>query len=134
MAAPPADGPATVTQGLYQAALKHPGFSPDSVRAYHPFLTRDLFDRLWKEVTSPVPTGDASSIDFDVITGGQDAPTNFEIGHMALDQNQAKVDVMVIFSPTEKHQFTVTLTKQDGTWKVYDIDYGSDGRLSKLLK
>ena len=133
-ATPPADGPATVTQGLYQAAMKHPGFSPDSVKAYHPFVTRELFDQLWKEVTKPAPVGDAKDIEFDVITGGQDAPTSFEIGHLSMDPAQAKVDVTVIFSPTEKHTFTVNLTKIEGTWKVYDIDYGTDGKLSKLLK
>ncbi len=133
-AAPPAEGPASVTQGLYEAAMKHPGFSEDSVKAYHPFVTPALFSRLWKEVTTPAPVGDAKDIEFDVITGGQDAPTGFEIGPMSIDQTQAKVDVTVIFSPTEKHGFTVNLTKIDGTWKVYDIDYGTDGKLSKLLK
>ena len=132
-ATPPAEGPASVTQGLYQAAIKHPGFSEESVKAYHPFVTPELFSRLWKEVTKPAPVGDANDIQFDVITGGQDAPTSFEIGQMSIDQTQAKVDVTVIFSPTEKHRFTVFLTKVDGSWKVDDIDYGPDGRLSKML-
>ena len=133
-ATPPADSPATVTQNLYQVALKNWGFSPKVVKAYQPFLTPGLYSRLWKQATKPTPPGDANEIDFDVITGGQDTPDKFEVGHASIDQTKAKVEVTVIYLPSEKQHYTVLLTQVDGAWKVDDIDYGLNGKLTSFLK
>jgi len=127
------DDPATVTKALYQSALHHMGFTPDTVKVSRPWLTPDLYSRLWKKVNQPVPKGDAPDIEGDVFLDCQDPPDKFEVGHATIDQANAKVDV-TLFWPKEKRHYIVLLKQLSGAWKVCDVNYGSDGTLTALLK
>jgi hypothetical protein len=132
-AASPADSPATVTRALYFSALSDPGFTPKSIKASQPWLTPDLFAHLWKKVNEPVPKGDAPDIDGDVFLDCQDPPISFKIGQVSSDDSKAKVEVTLLW-PQEKRHYNVLLKQVGGAWKVYDVDYGADGKLTDLLK
>jgi hypothetical protein len=45
---------------------------------------------------------------------------------------KATVEVRIYFDE-EKRLCTVLLDKTDGGWKVSDVDYGKDGKLTDLL-
>ena len=133
VAAPAADSPAAVVQALYRSALDQLGFTPESIKSKREWLTPDLYSRLLKKVNEPVPKGDAPDIEGDVFLDCQDPPNKFEVGTASIDQTKAKVEVTLLW-PEEKRHYMVLLTQVNGTWKVYDIDYGKDGKLSDLLK
>jgi hypothetical protein len=132
-AATTTDKPENVTQALYESAMAHEGFTPESIKASRPWVTPDLYARLWKAVNKPVAKGDAPDIDGDIFLDCQDPPTKFEVGKSSIDQTKAKVDVTLIW-PSEKRHLTVLLTRVDSAWKVYDVIYDKDGKLSDLLK
>jgi hypothetical protein len=127
------DSPATVSHALYRSALSHMGFTPETIKANRPWLTPELYSRLWTKVNQPTPKGDAPDIEGDVFLDCQDPPDKFEVGEASINQTMAKVDVTLIW-PTEKRHYTVLLTRISGAWKVYDVNYGKDGRLTDLLK
>jgi hypothetical protein len=129
----PADDAAATVQSLYQNALTHFGFGPDTVTADKPWLTPGLYARLWKKANAPVPKGDAPDIEGDVFMDAQDIPSRFVVLKAAVNDNKATVGVNLFWS-AEKRHYTVLLDKIDGAWKVSDVDYGQDGKLTDLLK
>jgi len=84
-------------------------------------------------VNQPVPKGDAPDIEGDVFLNAQDVPDKFEVGQATIDKDNAKVDVTLRWSKEKRH-YTVLLKQVSGAWKVYDVNYGSDGTLTALLK
>jgi hypothetical protein len=122
-----------VVQALYQTAFTHFGFDTDTVKAAKPWLTPGLYARLWKKANEPVPKGDAPDIEGDVFLDSQEPPTKFEVGDSSVHENKATVGVSV-FLAGEKRHFNVLLERVDGAWKVSDVDYGQDGKLTDLLK
>ena len=135
-AASETDSPAAVVQALYHSAFTHFGFTPDTIKSNQPWLTPELYSRLWKKVNEPTPKGDAPNIESDVFLDCQDLPNKYIVGKASVDQTKAKVDVVLTWSGAsgEKRHYTALLKQIDGTWKVYDIDYGKDGKLTDLLK
>jgi len=136
VAAPGTDSPAAVVQALYHSAFVHFGFTPDTVKANRQWLTPELYARLWKKVNEPTPKGDAPDIEGDVILNCQDTPDKFVVGTASISQTTAKVDVMLTWGGAsgDKRHYYALLKQIDGAWKVYDIDYGKDGKLTDLLK
>jgi len=132
-AAPAAGSPAEVTTALYHSAMKNFGFSVDSLKSQKTWLAPDLYSRLMKEANKPVPKGDAPDIEGDLFLNSQETPSGFKVGKSTIDQSQAKVEVVVDI-PGDKRQYTVLLKQIDGAWKVYDVNYGKDGKLTDLLK
>ncbi|MCE0484007.1 MAG: YbjP/YqhG family protein [Methylacidiphilales bacterium] len=131
-AATDADSPADVVRALFHSAQLHFGFSPESVKAAKPWVTPKLYARMWKKVNEPVPKGDAPDIEGDLFLNSQDPPDKFEIGDTPIDHATAQVAVTLVW-PSEKRKETVLLEQIDGVWKVNDVDYGKDGKLSDLL-
>ena len=131
-AAPATDSPDTVVQALYRSSLDHFGFDPATVKSSKPWVTPELYVRMWKKVNQPVPKGDAPDIEGDLFFDAQDLPTKYEVGKPSIDQNKAKVPVTVIFGGEKRH-YTVLLEQIDGAWKVSDVHYGKDGNLTDLL-
>ena len=125
--------PSAVTQGVYQFALAHPGFASETIKPQKKYLTPDLYSRLMKKLNQPVPKGDAPDIEGDVFLDCQDPPSSFQVGASAIDRATAKVEVTLLW-PQEKRHCTVLLKQVSGAWKVDDIVYDKDGRLSDLLK
>jgi hypothetical protein len=129
----PADDVAATVQELYQYAHTHFGCDPDSVKGERRWLTPELYARLWKKVNEPVPKGDAPDIEGDVFLNSQEPLDRFFVFKPAVNGDTARVRVNTIL-PGETRHVTVMLIKIDGAWKVRDVDYGQDGKLSDLLK
>jgi len=125
--------PAAVTKAAYQTALAHFGFSADILRHQKPYLAPDLYRALLKKANQPVPKGDAPDIEGDVILNAQDIPDKYEVGPATLSGPKAEVPVQLRWG-TEKRHYVVHLTQIDHTWKITDIDYGKDSKLSDLIK
>jgi hypothetical protein len=135
-AASEADGATAVVQALYHSASIHFGFTPDTIKANRQWLTPELYSRLWKKVNEPTPKGDAPDIEGDVFLDCQDQPDKFVVGKASINQSAATVDVSLTWGGAsgEKRHYSVLLKQVDGAWKVSDIDYGKDGKLTDLLK
>ncbi len=137
-AASETDSPAAVVQALYHSAFIHFGFTPDTVKSSRPWLTPRLYSRLWKKVNEPTPKGDAPDIEGDVFLDCQDPPDKLVVGKTSIDQAKAKAKVEVTLNwgggSGEKRHYSALLKQIDGAWKVDDIDYGKDGKLTDLLK
>jgi hypothetical protein len=133
-AATPTDSPGTVVQDLYRSSVDHfTGFSPDSVKLTKPWVTPKLYGRLLKKANEPQPKDTAPDIEGDLFLDSQEAPTRFEIGQCSVNQAKASVEV-VLFWPHETRHYVVQLKQLDGAWKVSDVNYGKDGKLTDLLQ
>jgi hypothetical protein len=128
----PTDDAAATVQALYHHEMTHFGFDPAIVKSAKPWLTPGLYARLWKKVKEPVPKGDAPDIDGDVFMDAQDVPTRFVVLKAATEGDKATVGVNLFWSSEERH-FIVLLYRIGGGWKVGDVDYGKDGKLTDLL-
>jgi hypothetical protein len=132
-AAPATASPVDVTNALLHTALKHFGFAADSLKLEKEWIAPDLYARLLKKANEPVAKGDAPDIEGDIFLNSQETPTKVKVGNAIIDQDKAKVDVVLNFDE-EKMKYTVLLKQVDGAWKVYDVNYGKDGFLTDLLK
>jgi hypothetical protein len=132
-AAPATDSPAEVTNKLLHTALKHFGLDTDNLKFEKQWLTPDLYARLVKKANQPVAKGDAPDIEGDVFLNSQEDPTGIVIGKADIDHDKATVEVTLKFD-TEKTKYDVLLMQVNGAWKVYDVDYMKDGKLTDLLK
>jgi Protein of unknown function (DUF3828) len=131
-AAPEADSPATVVRALYRSSIDHFGFSPESVKLTKPWVTPELYARMWKKVNVPTPKDDVPAIDGDLFLNAQDVPTKWEVGDASITSTKAKV-IVTLHWDSEKRPYTVLLKQVDGAWKVYEVDFGKDGKLTDLL-
>ncbi len=125
--------PRTVTKEAYATALQHFGFSPEIVRAQKPYLAPALYAALLKKANQPVPKGDAPDVEGDLLFDSQDQPDRFGVWPAAIGGNKATVPVTLAWG-SEKRRYVVQLVQIDGAWKITDIDYGKDGKLTDLLK
>jgi hypothetical protein len=128
-----ASDPAEVTKAAYQVDLKHFGFDAETLRADKPYLTPDLYAKLLKKANQPVAKGDAPDIEGDVLFDAQDVPDKYEVGSATIHDTKADVPVYLRYG-NEKRHFTVRLVQINGAWKISEVDYGKDGKLSDLLK
>jgi len=133
-AAPETGDPAAVVQALYRTSLDHfEGFSPEAIKRVKPWVTPELYVRLQKKAHQPVAKGDAPDIEGDIFLDGEEPPTKFEVGKSSINNSKATVDLTAVW-PGEKRQYTVLLEQVNGAWKVYDVNYGKDGKLTDLLR
>jgi len=128
-----ADDPRAVTKAAYVTAMEHFGFSADTVRHEKPYLAPDLYVALMKKANQPVPKGDAPDIEGDVLFNAQDVPDEYGVWPASIQGSEAEVPVSLRWGK-EKRRYTVHLAQINGAWKITDIDYGKDGKLSDLLK
>ncbi len=134
-AAPPVDDPAAVTKAAYKTAMAHFGFDAEIIRHQKPYLAPDLYAALLKKANQPTPKGDAPDIEGDVILNAQDIPDKYLVGPATITGTHATVPVDLNWG-TEKRHYLVHLAQQkpSAPWKITDIDYDKDGKLSDLLK
>ena len=125
--------PAAVTKAAYQTAMAHFGFDAEILRHQKPYLAPDLYAALQKKAHQPVAKGDAPDIEGDIILNAQDLPDKYQVGPATITGPQATVPVNLQWG-TEKRHYLVHLTQLSGTWKITNIDYGPEGKLSDLLK
>ena len=131
-AAPDTDAPAKVVQDLLHSSMIHFGFGPDTVKAAKPWVALELYDRMVKKANTPTPKGDAPDIEGDLFLDCQDAPTSYKVGDAIIADTKAKVPVTLTWD-SEKRHLTFLLEQVDGAWKVYDVIYDKDGKLTDLL-
>jgi len=125
--------PAAVVRALYKLDIKNVGFDGDYIKSERPYLAPDLYARIEKALNKPVAPGDEGSIDEDLILGAQDTPTKYSVGQATIDHDTAEVPVDLAWDSDKLH-YTVFLKQFDGAWKVTEIDYGKNGKLTDLLK
>jgi hypothetical protein len=125
--------PAAVVRALYKLDIKKGGFDATTVKSEHAYLAPDIYARLMKILSQPVAPGDEGPIDEDLILNAQDDPTQYSVGKATMEQGTAKVPVDLAWD-SEKLHYTVFLKQFDGAWKVTQIDYGKDGKLTDFLK
>ncbi len=128
-----ADDPTATVRALYHYAQAHFGFDLDSLKGEKPWLAPAFYARLWKKANEPVAKGDAPDIEGDVFLNSQEPLDQVFVHKSEIHGETAKVIVDTIL-PGEKRHVTVLLEKIEGAWKVTDVDYGPDGKLSDLLK
>jgi hypothetical protein len=124
--------PAATVQSLYKEAMGHFGFSPESVKVEKPYVTPALYARLRKDANKPVPKGDAPDIEGDIFLNSQEMPTGFDVGSSSIQGGKATVQVSVHI-PGDNRHYTVLLEKIGGAWKVSNVDFGKDGKLTDQL-
>lgn len=126
-----AAAPDVVVRNLY-AARKSPKTDPffqnKNRRAVDKFFTKEFADLIWED--SKHPDGEAGTIDFDPLHGGQDNKiTGFRIGKPLYGEGNLDVaDVPVDFKNYGK-AFTVLYRLERGadkTWKISNIFYVND--------
>jgi hypothetical protein len=132
-AAPADNGPAGVVQALYQESMANKdGFSPKSIHAIKEWVAPELYAQLRKKASEPQPKGDAPDIDGDVFLDAQDLPTRFELESVVIAGDKAQVTVALTWSSETRH-YMVFVEQIKGAWKVTNIDFGKDGKLTDLL-
>lgn len=126
-------GPEAVVRALYHQAIHHfTGFTRASVQADQPWVTPGLYQRLLKKAGMPPSKQEAPEIEGDIFLDAQSAPVGFEIGKSHADGERARVDVTLLW-PGEKRHYTVFLQLSDGGWKIRDVRFDQDGRLTDML-
>ena len=127
--------PNAVVRALYRHSLDHFSFDRESVRAVKPWVTPGLYARLLKKVNTPQPKDEAPDIEGDVFLDAQEAPTGFKVdpGTIIIDETQAQVGVSLEW-PGDKRHYTVFLQHLNGVWKVSEVQFEKDGRLTDLLR
>lgn len=132
---PDGKSPAKVVKELYQTSLDHfSGFTADSVKLVQPWVAPELYDRMWKKVNAPEPKDAAPEIEGDLFLGCQEPPTKFKVEKTSINIDQAKATVqLALFFAGETREYKVLLEQVNGSWKVCDVNYGKDGKLTDLL-
>jgi len=120
--------PVVVTQDLYDTAYDHFGPRPKNVIRVRPYLSSQLYDRLWYKVGQP-PTGPQK----DVFFCSEVRPVDYTVGKANITGNRARVTVKLNWGAGIKTDVGVLLRQNNGVWQVDDIDYGIFGRLSNYL-
>ena len=126
--------PSKVVDSLYRASLAHSNDSDATSLGYaKPYISPDLWARIQKKLNQPVAKGDAPDIEGDLFLDAQDVPTGFLVGTTTVADDKAQVIINLRWA-NEKRRYSVYLQQIDGAWKVTDVNYGKDGKLSDLLK
>jgi hypothetical protein len=125
--------PEAVTKAAYETAMAHFGFTPETVKREKAFFTPDLYAALMKKASQPVAKGDAPDLEGDVLFDSQDLPEGFRVNRAVVTGTTAHVPVSLSWGK-ERRQYDVQLVQINGAWKISDIDYGKDGKLSDLVK
>ncbi len=122
--------PEAVTGALYDTAYQYFGFSPDTLWRTRPYLSHQLYSRLWFKVNQP-----ASGAQKDVFFCSETPPADYSVGKVSTKGGKSRVDVTLTWLSRNgpKTHVWVLLKQNDGVWQVDDIDYGIFGKLSNYL-
>lgn len=129
-----ADSPAGRVEGLLERHFKGPmGFEETTAQAKTPFQSKALNRLVAAYLARPRPQDEVPPINGDPYTDSQEYPVRFAVGAARIRQDQARVPVR--FADAWSHRtLTFELVREDGAWRVDDLDYGQGGRLSTLLR
>ncbi len=91
------------------------------------YFDKNLADLIWKDLTTQ--RDGVGVIDFDLFYNAQDADVkSFTVGKAKIAGETARVPVSFV-NYTNKETVTYSLKKQNGAWKISDINYGNKDSL-----
>jgi hypothetical protein len=109
------------------------GFQAPTAEAKAPFQSKALNKRVATYLAKPRPQDEVPPINGDPYTDSQEYPTRFAVGAAQVQKNRARVPVQ--FSDAWRQRtLTFELVREEGAWRLDDVDYGQGGRFSALLQ
>lgn len=125
--------PDALVKDLYKQhdADKSPFFQTKSRALVDKYFDKNLADLIWNEAKEP--KDGIGALEADPLYSAQDTDIkNFAVGEPKITGEKAEV-VVTFNNYTQKERFIYSLVKQNGAWKISDINYG-DYTLVKLYK
>jgi len=95
------------------------------------YFDKNLADLIWKDLTTHV--GEVGVLDFDPFYNAQDADIkNLKVSPAVVEGDKASSTV-TFTNYGKKEKLIYTLVKQNGAWKISDINYGEGNTLLKFF-
>ena len=95
------------------------------------YFDKNLADLIWKDLTTHV--GEVGVLDFDPFYNAQDADIkSLKVSPAVVEGDKANATV-TFTNYGKKEKLIYTLVKQNGVWKISDIDYGEGNTLLKFF-
>lgn len=95
------------------------------------YFDKNLADLIWKDLTTHV--GEVGVLDFDPFYNAQDADIkNLKVSPAVVEGDKATATV-TFTNYGKKETLIYTLVKQNGAWKISDINYGEGNTLLKFF-
>lgn len=95
------------------------------------YFDKNLADLIWKDLTTHV--GEVGVLDFDPFYNAQDADIkNLKVSPAVVNGDTAESTV-TFTNYGKREKLTYTLVKQNGSWKISNIDYGEGNNLLKFF-
>ena len=116
--------PDALVKDLYKQhdADKSPFFQKKSRASVDKYFSKSLADTIWKEANEP--RDGAGALDADPLYFAQDTDIkNFVVNQPKITGDKAEV-VVTFDNYKEKEKFIYPLVKENGEWKISDINYG----------
>jgi hypothetical protein len=96
------------------------------------YFDKNLADLIWKDLTTHV--GEVGVLDFDPFYNAQDADIkNLKVSPAIVNGDTAESTV-TFTNYDKKEKLIYTLVKQDGSWKISNINYGEGNTLLKFFE
>lgn len=125
--------PDALVKDLYKQhdADKSPFFQKKNRALVDKYFDKSFADTIWKEANEP--RDGIGALDADPLYSAQDTEIkNFVVNQPKITGDKAEV-VVTFDNFKEKEKFTYLLVKENGEWKISDINYG-DFTLSGIYK
>lgn len=125
--------PDALVKDLYKQhdADKSPFFQTKSRALVDKYFDKNLADLIWNEAKEP--KDGIGALEADPLYSAQDTDIkNFAVGEPKITGDKAEV-IVTFNNYAQKEKFVYSLIKQNGSWKISDINYG-DYTLVKLYK
>ncbi len=125
--------PDALVKDLYKQhdADKSPFFQKKSRTSVDKYFAKSLADTIWKEANEP--RDGIGALEADPLYSAQDTDIkNFVVNPPKITGDQAEV-VVTFENFKEKEKFTYSLVRENGAWKIFDINYG-DFTLREIYK
>ena len=132
-----ASSPESVVQDLYRVHAEEFRTSRFRImsgkdrRLLDKYFDKNLADLIWKDLTTHV--GEVGVLDFDPFYNAQDADIkNLKVSPAVVEGDKATANV-TFTNYGKKEKLIYTLVKQNGVWKISDINYGEGNTLLKFF-
>jgi hypothetical protein len=126
--------PTEVVRAFYAFHFAHDmAFTRSAVRRRAAWLAPDLLAMCRAYFAKPDQPDEVPDIDGDPFTDSQEYPRSFRVGTAAIAGDTARVRVTFVFAGGDRRGVTVVLTARAGSWLIWDVEYGAEPSLRKLL-
>jgi hypothetical protein len=96
------------------------------------FFDKNLANLIWKDLTTN--KGEVGVIDFDLFYASQDPNIKNVKVSPAVIKGDSATDIVTFTDSGLKRTLVYNLVKENGSWKISDINYGNEGTLLKYFK